>query len=104
MNGSIKVLPAHLKRQAVVYLRQSDPKQVRENRESAMNQRALTERLRELTWKPEQILVVDGDQGIVRHTRDESGHRADDECLDLSPRLHNRNPSAGTPVDPHQRS
>jgi len=64
MNGSIKVLPTHLKRYAVVYLRQSDPKQVRENRESAVNQRALTERLRELTWKPEQIVVVDGDQGI----------------------------------------
>ena len=64
MNGSIKVLPAHLKRQAVVYLRQSDPKQVRQNRESAINQRALTERLRELAWKPEQISVVDGDQGI----------------------------------------
>jgi len=64
MNGSIKVLPTHLKRHAVVYLRQSDPKQVREHRESAFNQRALTERLRELTWKPEQIFVVDGDQGV----------------------------------------
>jgi len=64
MNGSLKVLPEHLKRQAVVYLRQSDPKQVRQNRESAINQRALTERLRELTWKEEQIVVVDGDQGV----------------------------------------
>ncbi|MCA9123570.1 MAG: hypothetical protein H6822_19050 [Planctomycetaceae bacterium] len=45
MNGSTKGQPTHLKRQAVVYLRQSDPKQVRENRESAINQRALTERL-----------------------------------------------------------
>ena len=64
MNGSIKELPTHLKRRAIVYLRQSDPKQVRENRESAINQRALTERLRQLTWKSEQIVVVDGDQGI----------------------------------------
>ncbi len=64
MNGSIKVLPTHLKRRAVLYLRQSDPKQVRETRERALNQRALTERLRELTWKPEQIFVVDGDQGV----------------------------------------
>jgi len=64
MNGSIKVLPTHLNRHAVVYLRQSDPKQVRENRESAFNQRALSERLRELTWKPEQIVVIDGDQGV----------------------------------------
>ena len=74
MNGSIKVLPAHLKRRAVVYLRQSDPKQVRENRESAINQRALTERLRELSWKPEQIVVVDGDQGIsAKHAEGREG-------------------------------
>ncbi len=74
MNGSIKVLPTHLKRRAVVYLRQSDPKQVRENRESAVNQRALTERLRELTWKPEQIVVIDGDQGIsAKHAEGRAG-------------------------------
>ncbi len=46
MNGSTKIRPTHLNRQAVVYLRQSDPKQVRQNRESAINQRALQERLR----------------------------------------------------------
>lgn len=74
MNGSIKVLPTHLQRQAVVYLRQSDPKQVRQNRESAINQRALTERLRELTWKPEQITVVDGDQGTsAKHAEGREG-------------------------------
>lgn len=74
MNGSIKVRTTHLKRQAVVYLRQSDPKQVRENRESAINQRALTERLRELTWKPEQIVVIDGDQGIsAKHAEGRQG-------------------------------
>jgi DNA invertase Pin-like site-specific DNA recombinase len=64
MNGSTKILPTHLNRQAVVYLRQSDPKQVRHNRESAVNQRALQERLRELGWKKEQISVIDGDQGV----------------------------------------
>jgi len=74
MNGSLKVLPTHLKRQAVVYLRQSDPKQVREHCESAINQRALTERLHELTWKPEQIVVVDGDQGIsAKHVAGRAG-------------------------------
>lgn len=64
MNGSIKIQPTHLNRQAVVYLRQSDPKQVRQNRESAINQRALQERLRELGWKKQQISVIDGDQGV----------------------------------------
>lgn len=63
MNGSNKIKPTHLDRQAVVYLRQSDPKQVRQNRESAANQRALQERLRELNWKPNQISIIDGDQG-----------------------------------------
>jgi DNA invertase Pin-like site-specific DNA recombinase len=64
MNGSAKIRSTHLNRQAVVYLRQSDPKQVRQNRESAINQRALQERLRELGWKKEQISVIDGDQGV----------------------------------------
>ncbi len=64
MNGSNKILPSHLNRQAVVYLRQSDPKQVRQNRESAVNQRALRERLLELGWKKDQISVIEGDQGV----------------------------------------
>ena len=68
MYGSIKIQTTHLNRQGIVYLRQSDPKQVRENRESAINQRALKERLHELGWKPIQVEVVDGDQGIsARH-------------------------------------
>jgi len=64
MHGSIKIQATHLSRPGIVYLRQSDPKQVRENRESAINQRALKERLLELGWKPNQVEVVDGDQGI----------------------------------------
>jgi DNA invertase Pin-like site-specific DNA recombinase len=64
MNGFAKIRSTHLNRQAVVYLRLSDPKQVRQNRESAINQRALRERLRELGWKKEQISVIDGDQGV----------------------------------------
>lgn len=68
MHGSIKIQSTHLERQGVVYLRQSDPKQVRENRESALNQRALKERLLELGWKASQVSVVDGDQGMsARH-------------------------------------
>jgi DNA invertase Pin-like site-specific DNA recombinase len=70
MHGSIKIQTTHLSRQGIVYLRQSDPKQVRENRESAINQRALKERLLELGWKPGQVEVVDGDQGIsARHAQ-----------------------------------
>ncbi len=63
MNGSTKILSGHLGRRAVVYLRQSSPKQVLHNQESARNQRALQEGLLELGWKPEQVSVIDEDQG-----------------------------------------
>lgn len=64
MNASSKILPTHLERQAIVYLRQSTTKQVHQNRESAVNQRALTGRLRELGWPEQQIVVIDEDQGL----------------------------------------
>lgn len=68
MHGSIKIQSTHLNRRAIVYLRQSDPKQVRENRESAINQRALKKRLLELGWKDGHVDIIDGDQGIsARH-------------------------------------
>jgi len=63
MNGSAKIQPTHLKRQGVVYIRQSDPKQVQKNRESGFNQRALRERLLDLGWKQNQVTLIEGDQG-----------------------------------------
>jgi DNA invertase Pin-like site-specific DNA recombinase len=63
MTGSTKILPAHRDRQAVVYLRQSSPKQVLHHTESALNQRALRDRLRDFGWPPHRIAVVDDDQG-----------------------------------------
>ena len=63
MNGSTKIQATHLERQAVVYIRQSDRKQVLKNRESAFNQRALRERALELGWKKSQVIVIDEDQG-----------------------------------------
>ena len=58
-----KVQPAHLARQALVYIRQSSAKQVRENLGSQLNQRALVDRARELGWHPERIAVLDSDLG-----------------------------------------
>jgi len=58
-----KVQPLHLARKAVVYIRQSSPKQVRENLGSQLNQRALVDRARELGWPAERIEVLDGDLG-----------------------------------------
>jgi DNA invertase Pin-like site-specific DNA recombinase len=63
MISSAKILATHLERQGVVYIRQSDPKQVLKNRESGFNQRALRERVIELGWKKHQVVLVDDDQG-----------------------------------------
>ena len=58
-----KIQPRHLHRLAVVYIRQSSPGQVRNNRESALRQRGLTKRAEELGWPPERILVLQEEQG-----------------------------------------
>ena len=63
MNGSTKIQPSHKQRQGVVYLRQSSPKQVLKNCESAINQRSLRSRLFELGWRKDQIVLIDDDQG-----------------------------------------
>ena len=48
---SPKIKPEHLARKAIVYLRQSSDKQVRENKESQHLQYAVAERVRALGWK-----------------------------------------------------
>ncbi len=63
MNGSNKIADTHRQRMAVVYIRQSDPKQVLHNRESGLNQRALQHRLREMGWPASRIRLLDDDQG-----------------------------------------
>ncbi len=63
MNGSTKIQATHRQRLGVVYIRQSDPRQVLKNRESGFNQRALQERLLELGWKKSQVVLIDEDQG-----------------------------------------
>jgi DNA invertase Pin-like site-specific DNA recombinase len=74
MNGSAKIQPTHRERTAVVYLRQSSPKQVRHNRESSVNQRALRDRLLGLGWGKDQVLVIDEDQGLsAKHASGREG-------------------------------
>ena len=63
MTISSKIKPTHLQRRAYVYLRQSTQKQVQENTESTVNQRAMKERLLSFGWKPDQIVIVDSDLG-----------------------------------------
>jgi DNA invertase Pin-like site-specific DNA recombinase len=63
LSRSAKIQLWHLDRLAVVYVRQSTPQQVAENRESTDRQYALAQRAVELGWPPDRILVIDDDQG-----------------------------------------
>ena len=63
MEYSHKVTAIQLKRKAVLYIRQSTMKQVYENSESTIRQYALKEKLLQLGWQPENIIVIDCDLG-----------------------------------------
>src|SRR5215813_7807479 len=56
---SPKIKPEHLARKAIVYLRQSSEKQVRQNKESQRLQLDLAERMRGLGWKEVEIIGSD---------------------------------------------
>jgi DNA invertase Pin-like site-specific DNA recombinase len=58
---SYKITPVHLARKAIVYLRQSSDRQVKENTESQRLQYALAQRARELGWQ--QVEIIDTDLG-----------------------------------------
>ena len=58
-----KIKPWHQERLAVVYIRQSSPQQVAENRESAARQYGLVDRAVGLGWPQPRVLVIDEDQG-----------------------------------------
>jgi DNA invertase Pin-like site-specific DNA recombinase len=56
-----KIQSEHLARKAIVYLRQSTDKQVRQNTESQILQYAVAERVRALGWK--QVEIINSDLG-----------------------------------------
>lgn len=69
-DGPLPVLPGHgkiqgrhLERLAVVYVRQSTLKQVKEHQESGRLQYALQKHAVQLGWSRHQVLVIDEDQG-----------------------------------------
>jgi DNA invertase Pin-like site-specific DNA recombinase len=64
MSDNSKVTAAHLRRIALVYVRQSTTAQVEHNRESTERQYRLADRAAQLGWKREQIKVLDQDLGI----------------------------------------
>ncbi len=57
--GSPKVFAAHLEKLAVVYVRQSTPKQVLENRESTARQYAFSDQAVAYGWPQERVLIID---------------------------------------------
>jgi DNA invertase Pin-like site-specific DNA recombinase len=58
-----KIQSTHHERRAYVYVRQSTPWQVIENRESTERQYHLQERAIALGWPPSRVHVIDEDQG-----------------------------------------
>lgn len=63
VGGHLKITPLQLERLAIVYVRQSSAKQVRQNQESQFNQRALVDRAQALGWHQQRIQVLDADLG-----------------------------------------
>lgn len=63
MNTSDLILPVHLTRRAVIYIRQSTAQQIAYNQESLKLQYALTQRATELGWPEAGIDLVDVDLG-----------------------------------------
>ena len=65
-----KVLPEHLGRAAIVYVRQSSRQQVLEHSESTRLQYALADRAVALGWARSQVTVIDDDLGVSAATAD----------------------------------
>ena len=61
--STAKIRDVHLNRLAMVYVRQSTPQQVLENRESRERQYALAQFAERLGWPAERVVVIDDDQG-----------------------------------------
>ena len=64
MSDNSKITATHLRRLALVYVRQSTTAQVEYNRESTERQYRLADRAAQLGWQREQIKVLDQDLGI----------------------------------------
>lgn len=58
-----RLTDSHLARLAIVYVRQSTPRQIIDHRESRERQYALAEYASALGWAADRIVVIDEDQG-----------------------------------------
>lgn len=64
MSELSKITADHLRRRALIYVRQSSPTQVENNRESTARQYQLAERAVTLGWPRDQVTVIDEDLGV----------------------------------------
>jgi DNA invertase Pin-like site-specific DNA recombinase len=64
LRPSSKIKDHHWARLAIVYIRQSSPHQVQENRESRERQYALAKLAQQFGWPADRVLVIDEDQGL----------------------------------------
>ena len=62
LGSTSKICDRHLDRLAIVYIRQSSPQQVLENRESRERQYALAQLAQRLGWPAERVVIIDEDQ------------------------------------------
>jgi DNA invertase Pin-like site-specific DNA recombinase len=73
---SPKIKPEHLARKAIVYLRQSSDKQVRQNKESQRLQYELADRMRALGWAEVEVISSDlGSSAAIASARREGFER-----------------------------
>lgn len=63
LSPTSKITPSHLERLAIVYVRQSSQKQVRDNRESTERQYAFAEQAVAFGWPRDRVLTIDEDLG-----------------------------------------
>ena len=70
---STKIHDRHLDHLAIVYVRQSDPQQVLNHRESRERQYALADLAAAWGWPRDRILIIDDDQGLSGRTADQRG-------------------------------
>ena len=68
---SLKILDRHLDLLLIVYVRQSDPQQVLNHRESRERQYALADLAAAWGWPRDRILIIDDDQGLSGRTADQ---------------------------------
>ena len=67
---SPKIHSQHLERLVLVYVRQSDPQQVFNNRESRERQYELADRAVALGWPRDRVVIVDDDTGTTATSAD----------------------------------